>query len=81
MALDGLPCCSISPSEAMDSALVKGGLASSKRQAREFIKHGAVRINGVLAAQAYVEDTGALFDTFWVVQKGKKHFCLFRRAA
>ena len=81
LALDGLPCCSISPSEAMDSALVKGGLANSKRQAREFIKHGAVRINGALAAQAYLEDTGALFDTFWVVQKGKKHFCLFRRAA
>ncbi|MDQ7734723.1 S4 domain-containing protein [Halomonas sp. SpR1] len=36
----------MSPDEVMDAVLVKGSLAGSKRQARELIEQGAVRLNG-----------------------------------
>lgn len=81
LALDGLPCIQISPEEPLDSVLVTGGLVGSKRQARELIEQGAVRLNGERAAQTRLEESFALFDTYWVVQKGKKHFCLFKRAS
>lgn len=80
LALDGLPCVEMSPDEAMDAVLVKGSLAGSKRQARELIEQGAVRLNGERAHLGRLGDSFALFDTYWIVQKGKKHFCLFRRA-
>ncbi|WP_372373984.1 tyrosine--tRNA ligase [Vreelandella venusta] len=80
LALDGLPCIQVSPEESLDSVLVKGGLVGSKRQARELIEQGAVRLNGERAVQSSLEESFALFDTYWVVQKGKKHFCLFKRA-
>ncbi|AQU82860.1 MULTISPECIES: tyrosine--tRNA ligase [unclassified Halomonas] len=80
LALDGLPCFQVSPEEPLEGALVKGGLASSKRQARELIEQGAVRINGERAGKACLGENFALFDTYWVVQKGKKHFCLLTRA-
>ncbi len=79
LALDGLPCVEMSPDEAMDAVLVKGNLAGSKRQARELIEQGAVRLNGERAHLGRLGDSFALFDTYWVVQKGKKHFCLFKR--
>ncbi|TVP42745.1 MAG: tyrosine--tRNA ligase [Halomonas sp.] len=80
LALDGLRCVEIAPDETLDSALVSGGLAGSKRQARELIVKGAVRLNGECASFfSQLGDSFALFDTYWVVQKGKKHFCLFKR--
>ncbi|WP_404344112.1 S4 domain-containing protein [Vreelandella venusta] len=81
LALDGLPCVEVSPEESMDAVLVKGSLVRSKRQARELLDQGAVRLNGKLAHSGRLGDSFALFDTYWVVQKGKKHFCLFKRAA
>ena len=79
LALDGLPCVEMSPDEAIDAVLVKGSLAGSKRQAREVIEQGAVRLNGERAHLGRLGDSFALFDTYWVVQKGKKHFCLLKR--
>lgn len=79
LALDGLPCVEISPEEAMDAVLVKGGLAGSKRQARALMAQGAVHLNGERACAGRLGDSFALFDTYWIVQKGKKHFCLFKR--
>ncbi|MCL5426548.1 MAG: tyrosine--tRNA ligase [Gammaproteobacteria bacterium] len=81
LALDGLPCVEVSPEESMDAVLVKGSLVRSKRQARQLLDQGAVRLNGEPGHSGRLGDSFALFDTYWVVQKGKKHFCLFKRAA
>ena len=55
---------------------VKG--ASSKREAREFIKNNAVSINGVKENDAnkefYKDD--ALFGKYLIVKRGKKNYYL-----
>ncbi|MBS3669970.1 tyrosine--tRNA ligase [Vreelandella boliviensis] len=79
LALDGLPCVGVSPEEALDTALVKGNLAGSKRQARELMAQGAIRLNGERAQRGSLSDSFALFDKYWIIQKGKKYFCLFKR--
>jgi len=79
LSLDGLPCVEISPEEEMDAVLVRGNMVGSKRQARELIEQGAVRLNGERAYQGRLGDSFALFDTYWIIQKGKKHFCLFKQ--
>ncbi|HDL3606103.1 TPA: hypothetical protein PW806_003047 [Citrobacter braakii] len=51
----------------------------SKRAARELLASDAIRVNGekVTAEQ---NDLGfALFDQYWILQKGKKHFALLKR--
>ena len=52
--------------------------ASSKREAREFIKNNAVSINGVKVNDALKEFTkeDALFNKYLVVKRGKKNYYL-----
>lgn len=78
LELDGLPCHAINPQDPLDAVLVTGGLASSKRQARELLGQGAVKINGKRSQHASLQGSFALFDRYWIVQKGKKQFCLFK---
>lgn len=66
--------------------LVETKLASSKRQAREFIQGGAVSINGrkvVVDASTdlltlYIEREQVKFERFLVLQRGKKNFALLK---
>ena len=53
-------------------ALVKNGLAESKRQAREFMKNGAITVNG-----AKVLDE-AMIDQTAIVKKGKNKFLIIK---
>ncbi|HHD1956472.1 TPA: S4 domain-containing protein [Klebsiella pneumoniae] len=78
MELDGLATRHIS-SHDLSEALINSGLAASKRTARELLASDAIRVNGekVTAEQ---NDLGfALFDQYWILQKGKKHFALLKR--
>lgn len=52
--------------------------ASSKREAREFIKNNAVSINGIKVNDALKEFTksDALFNKYLVVKRGKKNYYL-----
>ena len=61
-------------------ALVEGGVEKSKRQAREDVKNGAIRVNGI-----QVKDTEAVISAhpntngqFIIIKKGKKNYFLIR---
>lgn len=79
LELDGLRCQDVSFEQTLEEVMVESELAPSKRQARELIAQNAVRINGEHAEQGPLSQAFALFDQYWIVQKGKKHFRLFKR--
>lgn len=60
--------------------LVRAGISSSKRQAREDIKNGAIYINGIrnqdTAHQLTAEDR--IEDRFTIIRRGKKKYFLVR---
>ena len=79
LALDGLPSYQVEPEWDMPAALVACDLAKSKRIARELISSNAIRINGELATGDNLDQQFALFDKYWIVQRGKKAFRLLSR--
>ena len=77
MGFNDLPC-----KEGHNSTLVDGlievGLASSKREAREFIRNGAVTLNGdKVTDEAFVLSSDAAIEgKFIVLRRGKKKYAL-----
>lgn len=59
-------------------ALINTGLASSKREAREFVSSGAVTVNGnkVDAIDCMVTKANALYNEYSVIRRGKKKYSL-----
>lgn len=64
------------------SSIVSSGLAKSRTQAREFIKSGAISINGVKVINGDEINTAIItdikFNQFAILQRGKKEFRLFK---
>ncbi|SEQ37963.1 tyrosine--tRNA ligase [Piscibacillus halophilus] len=60
--------------------LVEAGISSSKRQAREDIKNGAIYINGEREQdmQYVIDQKDKLDDAFTVIRRGKKKYFLIR---
>lgn len=79
LELDGLRCFNTRPEQPLDAVLVEGGLANSKRHARELVKEGAIKVNGERGQLTNLGEAFALFDQYWIVQRGKKQFRLFKR--
>lgn len=79
LALDGLPCVEVTE-QTLSEVLVKSGLASSKRLARELLASGAISINGEKVTAEQQQLGFALYDQYWLIQRGKKHFVLLKRA-
>lgn len=79
LELDGLRCAAIDPACSMEEALVSAELVPSRRKARELLEQGAVRVNGERVQQGRLSESFALFDRYWIVQRGKKQFCLLKR--
>ncbi|RJX69383.1 tyrosine--tRNA ligase [Vibrio sinensis] len=78
LELDGLPCISTQQTDIVEM-LLETGLANSKRIARELITNRSISING---EKLLSEEDGlgfALFDQFYLIQRGKKHFSLVKR--
>jgi len=76
---DGLPASKIEAGAAgLVEVLVRSGLASSNRAAREFINNGAVSVNDrkVLDVAAALETDQALYGQYWLLRRGKKQFHL-----
>ena len=79
MGFNDLPC-----SKGHDATLVEGlievGLASSKREAREFIRNGAVTLNGdkVTDESFVLNSEAAIEGKFIVLRRGKKKYALIR---
>lgn len=79
LELDGLPSIASSQQDLVE-LLIESGLASSKRVAREHISNNAISINGDKVSGESPILSFPLFDQYWLLQRGKKHFCLVRRA-
>ena len=59
-------------------ALINTGLASSKREAREFVNSGAISVNGnkITDLEAVVSKANALYNEYSVIKRGKKKYSL-----
>ncbi|EPG0529086.1 TPA: tyrosine--tRNA ligase [Vibrio harveyi] len=78
LELDGLPSMQSAEQDLVE-LLVESGLASSKRVARELIGNNAISVNGKKIDTEKPSLNFPLFDQYWLLQRGKKHFCLVKR--
>lgn len=76
---DGLSCISVVKNKPLAEILVDASLASSKGKARELLQSNAIRINGEVVQESVLAEHFALFDRFWILQRGQKHFCLLKQ--
>ena len=81
---DGMPSVSTSEINLLE-LLVIAGLAKSKREARDFVKAGAVFINGVRNMAREFDEINNLnvsdfkFSKFSILQRGKRNFVLIKK--
>ncbi|MDR9826688.1 tyrosine--tRNA ligase [Vibrio sp. FNV 38] len=78
LELDGVPNMH-STSQDLVGLLVESGLAKSKRIARELIANNAISVNGEKVTEERAPMSFPLYDQYWFIQRGKKHFCLVKR--
>lgn len=78
LELDGLPSIQ-SPQDDLVALLVQSGLAKSKRIARELIESNAISVNGEKVETEHSTLSFPLYDQYWLIQRGKKHYCLIKR--
>ena len=62
----------------LENLLIAIKASSSKREAREFIKNGAVSLNGqkILDNQYVCKKDDSLFNRYFVIKRGKKNYYL-----
>lgn len=78
LELDGLPSIESSQQDIIE-LLVESKLAKSKRVAKELIKDKAISVNGSKITSDDIQLGLPLTDNHWLIQRGKKHFCLIKR--
>ncbi|MDC7711824.1 tyrosine--tRNA ligase [Vogesella indigofera] len=79
LAQDGMPSLQLPrDSSGLIDALVAGGLAKSKSEARTFIQSGAVSVNGnkIDSLEHQIGDGERLFGHYSLLKRGKKHHTL-----
>ena len=78
MGFNDLPCVDVVEGTMLVDLLISAGVASSKREAREFLRNGAVTINGdkVTDEAAIVNKEMAIEGQFIVLRRGKKKYAL-----
>lgn len=78
LELDGIPNIE-SSQQGIEELLVESGVAKSKRTARELVENNAISVNGEKITSDNSQLGFPLFDEYWLIQRGKKHFCLVKR--
>ncbi|MGR5133415.1 tyrosine--tRNA ligase [Vibrio alfacsensis] len=78
LELDGLPSMQSAEQDLVE-LLIESNLANSKRIARELIGNNAISVNGEKVDAENPSLNFPLFDQYWLLQRGKKHFCLVKR--
>lgn len=78
MGFQDLPCVTLAEGTLLVDAILSLGLASSKREAREFLQNGAIALNGekVNDVQAVVSKEMAIENRYIVLRRGKKKYAL-----
>jgi len=77
-----VPSITISEDKLLVDLLIEAGLASSKRESREFIKNNAVSVNGdkVNDLEFVVKKENAIDNAFTVLRRGKKKYSLVKHS-
>ncbi len=78
LELDGIPSIESTEQDIIE-LLIESRLAKSKRIARELIEGNAIRVNSEKITPESSQLDFPLFDQYWLIQRGKKHFCLVKR--
>ena len=62
----------------LEDLLIATKAASSKREARDFIKNGAISLNGekFVNAQQIINKENSLYNKYIVLKRGKKNYYL-----
>lgn len=78
MAFKDFPCTILTQETPLIDLVINMQVASSKREAREFIKNGAISINGekVTDENKIVSINDAIDSTYIVIRRGKKKYAL-----
>ena len=78
MGFNDLPCVEVTEGTPLVDLLISAGVASSKREAREFLRNGAVSMNGdkVTDEAFVVNKENAIEGQFIVLRRGKKKYAL-----
>jgi len=76
----GVPSVTIEEGITLIDALVSNNIASSRREAREFLNNGAITINGdnVTDENLILDKTVAIDNRFIVIRRGKKKYYLLK---
>lgn len=77
LELDGIPSIESTQQDIVE-LLVESGLAKSKRIARELIEDNAISVNGEKITPDNSLLGFPLFDQYWLIKRGKKHFGLVK---
>lgn len=80
MGFNDLPCVNIEENTMLVDLLINAEVASSKREAREFLRNGAISLNGdkVNDENYILTKKDAIEDRFIVLRRGKKKYALAR---
>ena len=80
IVLEGVNSITIHDKMSIVDALIATQLATSKREAREFLKNGAIAINGhkVNDENFMIEKSGAIDQVYTVLKRGKKLYALIK---
>lgn len=75
-----VPSITITEELTLVDAVIATGLASSKRESREFISNGAISVNGerVVDLELLVNKENAIGNEFTVLRRGKKKYALIK---
>ena len=78
MGFNDLPCVQAVEGETLVDLLIKAEVASSRREAREFLRNGAISINGekITDETLLVSKSLAIEEKFIVLRRGKKKYAL-----
>lgn len=78
LAQDGAPSTELTEAISLQDALIETGLATARRQVREWVDAGAVLLNGQKAesAEQMLSEEDALFGRYVLIKRGKKNFHL-----
>lgn len=79
MIATAAPAKSVAVGEVLADVLVSSGLATSKREAREFLSGGAVTLNGEKADESRVLAEGDLAQGIALLKRGKRNVCVLVR--
>ena len=75
-ALEGVPTCKLNNDESILEMLVNNNICSSRREAREFVAAGAIKINNetVTDENDYVDSDKLIDNEVLILKKGKKNY-------